>query len=125
MLASSFASIPASARLGSTIRVNDYQIENAGTPRVAAPQIEWYLTTKRNFGASYYYLGTSTYSGGLDPFHFFTPSTVSVNLRIPTTVPPGSYYLAAFIRGDGSPSTAAFQRDNNRSFSHARITIYK
>ena len=116
------ATIPSSVRIGSRLTVNDYHVENVGTRSVAAPRIEWYLTTQRNFRSTYHYLGASTYSR-LDPFHFFTPSAMSVSFTIPSAVPPGNYYLAAFIRDDGGARTAAFQTDNNRAFSHRLISV--
>lgn len=116
------ASYPASVLAGGSLTVNNYHVENVGTTVISTPTIEWYLTSARNFTSSYYYLGTSTYSS-LPPFNYFTPSTVGRTLTVPAGVPPGSYYLAAFIRGDGGPGQGSFPFSNNKAFSLNQITV--
>jgi hypothetical protein len=116
------ATIPGSVTAGEVLTVNNYQVENVGTTTIGTPTIEWYLTTARNFSSSYYYLGVSTYPS-LGRFSYFTPSTVQRSFQVPTSVPSGAYYLAAFIRDDSSPGQASFPFDNNRAFSRAQITV--
>jgi hypothetical protein len=116
------ASFPSSVKIGSSFTVTNYHLENVGTKPVDAPAVEWYLTTARNFTATYYYLATTTYPK-LDTYTYFTPSTVSRTLTVPSSVPAGTYYLGAFIRGDESAGQTVFPFDNSRCFSRLKITI--
>jgi hypothetical protein len=118
------ATFPASVAAGASFAVTNYQLENVGTQVVGTPRVEWYLTTLRNFNSAYYYLGATTYPS-LDRFTYFDPASVRRSLRVPTSVPSGSYYLAAFIRGDQSVQTNGFQVNNSRSFSRTRISIFR
>lgn len=116
------ATFPSSVVAGSALTVTDYHLENVGTRTVDAPAVEWYLTTARNFTAPYHYLGTTTYPK-LDPFTYFDPPSAARTLSVPRSVPAGSYYLAAFIRGDESMATNGFQGNNSRSFSRTKINV--
>jgi hypothetical protein len=115
-------SMPSSVVAGSSFTVNYYHLENVGTTTITTPTVEWYLTTARNYGSTYYSLGTTTY-GALASFSYFTPSAVSRTLTIPASVPAGSYYLAAYIRDDGGAGQASFPFNNNFAFSRLTLNI--
>jgi len=116
------ASIPATVVAGSTLTVTNYHIENVGTTTISTPTIEWYLTKARNYGSSYYALGQSTYSS-LPPFTYFTPSSVARSFTVPTSVPSGDYYLAAYIRNDGGAGQSSFPFSNNYGFSRTKVHV--
>jgi hypothetical protein len=107
---------------GGTITVSHYLVENAGTTTIATPTIEWYLTAQRNFGAAYYYLGTSTYPA-LAPFQYFFPDTVHRTFTVPTDVPAGQYYLAANIPSGDGPSHVVFPFGNNYAFTRTKLQV--
>src|SRR5262249_53970561 len=107
------ATIPSTVAAGDVLTVNNYHIENVGTTTVT-PTIEWYLTSARNWSSSYHFLGTSTY-GSLDPFFYFTSSSVERSFDVPSWVPPGNYYLAAYIRDDGGAGQSSFPFNNNNA----------
>lgn len=107
---------------GGTITVSHYHVENAGTTTITTPTIEWYLTTQRHFSAAYYYLGTSTYPS-LAPFQYFLPDTVHRTFTVPTNVPAGQYYLAAYIPNGGGPSQASFPFGNNNAFTRTKLQV--
>jgi hypothetical protein len=116
------ATYPSSVVAGGTISPNNYHVENVGTNTISTPTIEWYLTTARNYNSSYYYLGQATYPS-LAAFTYFTPSTVQRTFTVPTSVPPGFYYLGAFIRSDSGASQSGFPFSNNYAFSRTRIQV--
>jgi hypothetical protein len=116
------ATFPSSVGNGLNFTVNNYHLENVGTAAVTTPTIEWYLTTARNYTSPYHYLGATTY-GSLTRFNFFTPSSTSRTLTVPTSVPPGFYYLNAFIRNDAGPSQGSYPFDNNQAFSRTRMQV--
>ncbi|MFO1305776.1 MAG: FG-GAP-like repeat-containing protein [Burkholderiales bacterium] len=116
------SSFPANVNAGSSFVVNNYHVENPGTTTIATPTIEWYLTSARNYSSSYYYLGTTTYSA-LTSFSYFTPSTVARTLSVPSNVPAGNYYLAAYISADGGPGQGSFPFSNNYAFSRTRMFV--
>jgi hypothetical protein len=116
------ADFPASVRIGSNFEVTNYHLENVGTRRVTTPTVEWYLTSVRNFNGTTFFLGTTTYPT-LEPFAYFDPPSAARTLRVPAGVPAGSYFLAAFIRGDESMGTNNFQTNNSRSFSRTKIAV--
>ena len=114
---------PASVAAGSSFSVNNYHVENMGTTTISTPTIEWYLTSARNFATSHF-LGSTTY-GSLARFQYHAPATTSVarTLTIPSNVPAGSYYLAAFIRNDSSPQQSTFPFNNDSSWSRTKMTV--
>ena len=116
------ASFPASVVAGNSFTVNNYHVENVGTATIGTPTIEWYLTAARNYSAAYYGLGTTTYPS-LVRFNYFTPSTVGRSLSVPSGVPPGQYYLAAFVRNDDGAGQGGFPFSNNYAFSKTRIKV--
>ena len=116
------ASYPSSVTAGGTITPNYYTVENVGTTTIGTPTIQWYLSTARNFGSTYYYLGTATYPS-LPRANYFIPSTVSRTLTVPSTTPAGDYYLAAYIPNDGGVSQSSFPFSNNYAFSRNRIHV--
>lgn len=117
------ASYPTSVNAGSSFNVNYYHVENVGTTTISTPTVQWYLTAARNFNSSYYYLGTTTYSS-LAPFTYFTPSTVTRTLNVPASVPPGYYYLSAYIPNDAGAPGGAFPYSNNYGFSRLPLYVY-
>jgi len=116
------STFPGSVNAGTSFVVNNYHVENPGTTTINTPTIEWYLTTARNYGSSYYYLGTTTYPT-LQSFHYFTPSTVGRSLTVPSNVPAGNYYLNAFIRNDSAPGQGSFPFSNNYAFSRTKMFV--
>jgi hypothetical protein len=117
------ATYPASVVAGSSLTVNNYTVENVGTTSIGTPTIEWYLTSARNFDSAYYHLGDASYSPALGVFTYYTPSTVGRTFTVPSSVPAGSYYLAAFIRSDGGTGQGSFAFSNNLAFSRKRIAV--
>jgi hypothetical protein len=113
---------PSVVRRGGRITVNNYTVENAGSAEIAGPRIEWWLTRTLGFVEPYYYLDTVTYPA-LGRYRYFRPDSVGATLTIPAGVPPGSYYLAAFIREDGGPNQNAFPFSNNFAWSRYRISV--
>ena len=116
------ATYPASVAAGGLLTVDDYHIENVGTTTIGTPTIQWYLTSARNFVSSYYYLGTSTHSS-LAPFTYFTPSSVGRTFTVPGNVPPGNYYLGAYIPGEVRNGQGGFPFANDFAFSRFRISV--
>ena len=116
------ATIPSSVAAGSTLAVNNYHLENVGTNAIATPTVEWYLATARNYLATYYYLGTSTYAS-LNRFSYFDPGSVQRTFLVPVTVPAGNYYLGAYIRDDAGVEQSSFPFSNNYAFSRQTIAV--
>ncbi len=116
------ANYPYSVYAGNKLSLQNYHVENVGTTTISTPTIEWYLTEQRNFVNNYYGLGSSTYSS-LPPFTYFTPSSVGINLDVPTFVRAGKYYLAGFIRGDGGAAGSTFGFSNNFAFSRLTLVV--
>jgi hypothetical protein len=116
------ATYPASVAAGGNLTFTNYHVENVGTNTISTPTIEWYLTTARNYNSSYYYLGQATYSS-LARFTYFTPSTVQVTFPVPANIPPGSYYLSAYIRNDSGAGQSGFPFSNDFAFSRTRIQV--
>jgi hypothetical protein len=116
------ATYPTTVEVGRTLTVNNYTVENVGTTTITTPTLEWYLTAARNYSSAYYYLGSSTYSS-LGRFSYFDPGSVSRTFTIPDSVPPGVYYLNAYIRNDGGATESSFPSDNNRAFSRLTVTV--
>lgn len=116
------ASFPATVNRGSAFVVNNYHVENVGTTSIATPTIEWYLTTARNYDAAYHGLGSTTYPT-LNAGFYFTPSTVGRTLTVGSGVPPGNYFLAAFVRSDGGAGQGGFPFGNNYAFSESTIKV--
>ncbi len=115
------ASYPGIVAAGNSFTVSNYHVENVGSTTIATPTVEWYLTTARNFGTSYF-LGSTTY-GSLARFQYHAPSNVARSLTVPANVPVGLYYLAAFIRNDSSPQQTTFPFNNDSAFSRTRMSI--
>ena len=117
------ATYPGGVTAGGSLTVNNYHVENVGTSTIATPTIDWYLTTARNFGSAYYFLGETTYSPSLPSDSYYTPSTVARSFTVPSNVPAGSYYLAAYIPNDGGPGQSGFPFGNNNAFSLYTIAV--
>jgi FG-GAP-like repeat len=116
------ATFASSVNAGSSLTVNYYHLENVGTATINTPTVEWYLTTERNYNAAYYYLGTTTYPS-LPRFNYFDPPSVSRTLTVPSHVPPGNYYLNAFIPNDSATGQATFPFNNNYAFSRNQVQV--
>ena len=117
------ATYPSSVVAGGSLTVNNFTIENVGTASIAAPTIERYLTSARNFTSSYYHLTDTAYSPALAPFTSYNPASVQRTLPIPANVAPGAYYLAAFIRNDEGAGQSGFPISNNFAFSRTTIAV--
>jgi len=109
-------------RRGGTLAVNHYSLQNLGTTRAERPTVEWYLTPTRNLEGVKHFLGEAAYPP-LPPGRYFDPNTVLRKLTVPASVPPGDYYLAAFIRDDFSPQLRAFPWNNNSAFSRQKVRV--
>ncbi len=117
------ATYPSSVVSGGSLTVGDFTIENVGTTTIATPTIEWYLTVARNFNSSYYHLADTTYSPPLPPFTYYNPASVQRTLTIPSNVPPGLYYLAAYVRNDEGGGQSGFPFSNNFAFSRISVAV--
>jgi hypothetical protein len=115
------ATFPTAATAGTAITIRGFHLENVGTELVSRPTIEWYLTRTRAFGGEIP-MGSVWYPP-LARFTHFTPETIAATVTIPAGTPSGSYYLAAFIRGDGGPGQSGFPYSNNMAFSRFPIWV--
>ena len=115
-------SVSSSGVIGETISIGNFNVENVGTTTIAAPTVEWYLTTQRNFSGDYYYLGSTTYPS-LPRFTYFDPTTMYEVFTVPQYIPPGAYYISAYIRGDGGPGQTTFPFSNNLAFTWQPIYL--
>ena len=117
------ATYPTNVQAGGLLTVNNYTVENVGTTTIAAPTVEWYLTAARNFNSTFYFLDKASYGPALPPFTSYTPGTLQRTFRVPTTIAPGLYYLAAFVRNDDGAGQASFPFSNNFAFSRRQIAV--
>jgi hypothetical protein len=109
-------------KAGTSFYVTDYRVENVGTETINAPTIDWYLTKEHRFAPPYYYLGTEVYPS-LERFESFTTDSVGFYLTVPAGVPPGDYYLAAYIRNDEGAAQESFAFSNNYAFGRHTTTV--
>jgi len=93
-----WASFPAMIQQGQMLFVQDVVLENLGTTTVE-PVVEWYLTTLQHSWAGTNYLVHTTYHSTIIVQQYtHTP----VGFTVPLTVPPGSYYIAAWGQSDSN-----------------------
>lgn len=92
------ASYPSSSNLeaGASFTMGWVKIENLGTDNLNNPSVDVYLTPQRlNFDGAIH-LKTITYPLDVPPFYAWALDLGSIN--IPSTTPPGTYYVALFLR---------------------------
>jgi hypothetical protein len=101
---------PSTVIAGNTFSLtNSIKIENTGTTAIVNPKVEVYLVPQRLSWTSSRYLTTLSYTVTVQPF-----STVYLNvgsIRIPTSVPNGTYFVGYFVRdtNDGyQPNNSAW-----------------
>lgn len=115
------APIPSTVRRGDTITVSKYHVENINArDPIPEPQLYWYLCKERNFN-SYFPLGVTLYPR-LEPLAHFDPNSVSRVLTVPSSVPPGNYYLGVATPGEASGSNV-YPFGTDRAFSVSRIQV--
>ncbi len=98
---------------GGSITVSNFVIENVGTVTMT-PEIGWYLVPVINNWSGAQYVGTTTHAS-LAPSNWFLTSRT---LTIPSSMPPGSYYLGAYV-SNSTDSLGA----NNSSWLDRVITV--
>ena len=118
------ASYPGTATAGGNLTVNYYLLQNVRyhDRRSADSPVVSHDGAQLQRRESLLLAGTLTYPA-LAPFSRFTESTVARTFTIPTYLPGGSYYLAAFIPGDDGASQGSFPFSNNFAFSRLRILV--
>jgi hypothetical protein len=72
-----------------------FKIENLGTDDVASPSVEFYLAQQRMSWSAYAFLGSAVYA--TVPV-YTTWYNGLPSLPVPSTMPTGDYWLAAFLR---------------------------
>ncbi len=98
---------------GGSFTISNMAVENLGT-QTRTPQVTFYLSNKRNTwsGATYYNLGSKTLSSlSINQFVKYSGS-----ITVPTSVPPGDYYIVADIGSDGNNT-------NRYSWTHETISV--
>jgi hypothetical protein len=111
-----------SVAAGSTLTVSKFHLENVGTATVTTPRIEWSLTPARNFNGASYPLGATTH-GQLQRSQVAPSIDTTRSFTVPTNVPAGAYYIAAYIRDDGGAPQASFPFSNNFAFSRRTVQV--
>jgi hypothetical protein len=107
---------------GGFLDVSNYHVENLGTTTIESPKIEWWLASLRTYPADFYYLGLASYAA-LAPHTYFTHDTVARQFYVPDTVPPGYYYVHAYIRNDSAPTQPSYPWDNDHAYSRGKVRI--
>ena len=108
-----WSTFSSTAYSGGSFTISNMAVENLGT-QTRTPQIGFYLSSKRNTwsGATYYYLGSKTLSSlAINQFVKYSGS-----ISVPSSVPPGEYYIVADAGSDGNNT-------NRYSWTHETITI--
>ncbi len=89
---------------GDSVTISNIVIENSGTTTIS-PSLDWYLVPTIGSWSGAYYVGPTTHASLASGNWFLT----SRSLTIPTGIPAGTYYFAAFV------STATDSIGNNNS----------
>ncbi|AUT03510.1 peptidase S8 [Nostoc sp. CENA543] len=90
------ASIPTSAKAGSSIQIN-YQVRNQGNGSAGASNTRFYLSPDLNIDSSDVYLGLDA----VNSLAAGASSQESVTLSIGSNINPGNYYLIYYADADG------------------------
>ncbi|HVF59352.1 MAG TPA: matrixin family metalloprotease [Thermoanaerobaculia bacterium] len=106
---------PSTVAAGSTLVLSSaIKLENTGNTSILNPSVEIYLVPQRFSWNGSHYLQTARFTTTLDSF-----STVFLSLgtiRVPTTVPAGTYFLGYFFRdtkdANGSNNSAWSEWNN-------------
>jgi hypothetical protein len=104
---------------------NQFKIENTGTDDIVSPEIDFYLTQSRmSWADTTPYLGSGT--GSTVPvnyvFTYWLPS-----LPVPSTVPTGYYWFAAYLPGGdavGANNSAWANEATRVHVDNAPTTLY-
>ncbi|MCF4969077.1 CARDB domain-containing protein [Nostoc sp. CMAA1605] len=104
------ASIPTSARAGSSIQIN-YQVRNQGSGSAVASNTRFYLSPDLNIDSSDVYLGLDT----VNSLAAGASSQESVTFTIGSNINPGNYYLIYYADADGYVIES---NENNNAFGN-------
>ncbi|MBC1300395.1 CARDB domain-containing protein [Trichormus variabilis] len=102
------ASIPTSARVGSSIQIN-YQVRNQGNGSAGDSNTKFYLSPDLNIDSSDFYLGLDYVSG----LAAGASRQESATFTIGSNINPGNYYLIYYADADGYVSES---NENNNAF---------
>jgi hypothetical protein len=111
---------------GTSLRISNFHVENAGTVAVADPALNWYLTTQRSYPAGAIpYLGRTVFPGNLPRAGELPSSMTDVTVEIPPDVKAGSYYISALVDVVGAvrPSQPTFPFAHNAFFSRDLLRV--
>ena len=98
---------------GDGVTIGNIVIENSGTATIS-PTIDWYLVPTIGSWTSSYFVGQTSHSSLAAGNWFLTSRT----LTIPTGIPNGTYYFAAFVA-----NTSDSVGENNSSWLDRTITL--
>ncbi|WP_414753715.1 CARDB domain-containing protein [Anabaena sp. CCY 9910] len=104
------ASIPTSARVGSSIQIN-YQVRNQGNGSAGDSNTKFYLSPDLNIDSSDFYLGLDYVSG----LAAGASRQESATFTIGSNINPGNYYLIYYADADGYVSES---NENNNAFGN-------
>ncbi|HBW30440.1 MAG TPA: peptidase S8 [Nostoc sp. UBA8866] len=104
------ASIPTSARVGSSIQIN-YQVRNQGNGSAGDSNTKFYLSPDLNIDSSDLYLGLDYVSG----LAAGASRQESATFTIGSNINPGNYYLIYYADADGYVSES---NENNNAFGN-------
>ncbi|MBD2252805.1 CARDB domain-containing protein [Nostoc parmelioides] len=104
------ASIPTSARVGSSIQIN-YQVRNQGNGSAGDSNTRFYLSPDLNIDSSDFYLGLDYVSG----LAAGASRQESATFTIGSNINPGNYYLIYYADADGYVSES---NENNNAFGN-------
>lgn len=108
---------PSVVRAGDSFTlINPIKLENNGTVNLANPTVEVYLVPQRFSFAGSKLLRSLRYSLTAKPFNAYRLSVGS--LAVPRSVPPGTYYLAFFLRDSKDKN-----QGNNSAWSNYNVTL--
>lgn len=104
---------PTTVQTGTNVNISNVVIENIGTNAVS-PTLDWYLVPNVGSWAGLYYVGSTTHSN-LNGGSWYTTSRT---LTIPSGIPNGAYYFAAFVTNSNDSVG-----DNNSSWLSRQIFV--
>ena len=120
------ASFSPTAKAGGEITVGGYLLCNVGVGTAKLPTVGWYLCSAQNWDDRVVHLGNTTYSPLDRGSWFIVNENIVQTLAVPQDIPPGEYYLAAFIPDESNFGLQGFfPHSTNSSFSRSNITITK
>lgn len=110
------------ASRGDTVTIRFVHVENRGNLPAQNVRLKFYLSTNEVISSNDHEIGSFTWAT------FNTWWSGALNLRIPTSVPPGQYFLGWIVTTDSterssSNNTAILMRDHNSQFAPVSVTI--